>query len=346
MKVVFFTEDIAEPFDEGIKKTVLYIINEIKKNNDLYVFGKYVTKNSKIAEEIKGNRLLLNKKLWKKIKNISPNAIIYLPSSSGRSASFVRTFILSHYEKNAKSILIILQPKKISTFLKILLKIYHPDLILSPSPKVLAQFFSLGLNIKFLPLPVDTKKFKPVENLKIKNELRKKYNIPVDKFVLTHVGHINWGRNLKALIPLQSQDNQVVVVGSSSTPIDAPKEIQLKKKLIEVGIIIIDSYIENIEEIYQLSDIYIFPVTYEVGSIGMPLSVLEARACGIPVLTTDFGSIQDSLGSDFGSIFYGLTSDFNNIVSGIKKSNSSFTNSSIDKINLQFIKVINTVLQD
>jgi len=52
-----------------------------------------------------------------------------------------------------------------------------------------------------------------------------------------------------------------------------------------------DRYIKKIEEIYQLSDCYIFPITFEGGGISILLSVLEAMACNLPVVTTKFGGL-------------------------------------------------------
>jgi glycosyltransferase involved in cell wall biosynthesis len=109
---------------------------------------------------------------------------------------------------------------------------------------------------------------------------------------ILHVGHLNYGRNLEALIELQENKNQVVIVSSTSTPEDAPKDENLKKKLQKNGIIVIDYYIDKIEELYQLSDCYAFPVTLEQGCIGIPLSVLEAMAYNLPVITTKFGGLS------------------------------------------------------
>ena len=50
---------------------------------------------------------------------------------------------------------------------------------------------------------------------------------------------------------------------------------------------------ENIEEIYQLSDCYFFPTTDAIEAIEFPLSVLEAMACNLPIITTPFGGLTD-----------------------------------------------------
>jgi len=205
---------------------------------------------------------------------------------------------------------------------------------------------SIGITNIFLPLSVDTSKFQPLQNIERKEALRKKYDIPVDKYIITHIGHINWGRNLNALIPLQNGDNQVVVAGSSSTPIDAPKEKELKKHLLDCGIKIIDRYIENIEELYQLSDLYVFPVIFEGGCIGIPLSILEARACGIPVLSTEFGGLKEVSECMNEGIYYSDYCDFPQKVKDIRESTSADCKiSNVKKVNDKFYNVLYDVIR-
>lgn len=88
---------------------------------------------------------------------------------------------------------------------------------------------------------------------------------------------------------LLTDGNKIVIVGSTSTSQDK----QLKDDLENAGIKIIAGYIEHIEELYQLSDVYVFPVKNDHSAIEFPLSVLEAMACNLPVVTTTYGSLPD-----------------------------------------------------
>jgi glycosyltransferase involved in cell wall biosynthesis len=51
-------------------------------------------------------------------------------------------------------------------------------------------------------------------------------------------------------------------------------------------------YFPNIEEIYSIADVYIFPLFEEQNSIEIPLSVLEAMSCNLPVITTRYGGLE------------------------------------------------------
>jgi glycosyltransferase involved in cell wall biosynthesis len=54
---------------------------------------------------------------------------------------------------------------------------------------------------------------------------------------------------------------------------------------------VIDTYLSKVEEIYQAADVYVFPVQDDGSAIATPMSVLEAMACNLPVITTRFGAL-------------------------------------------------------
>ena len=61
----------------------------------------------------------------------------------------------------------------------------------------------------------------------------------------------------------------------------------------------------NIEEVYALSDCYVFPTPpmNKINSIEIPLSVLEAMACNLSVITTKFGALPKVFEEGDGLIF-------------------------------------------
>ena len=104
-----------------------------------------------------------------------------------------------------------------------------------------------------------------------------------------HVGSVRQRRNIQVLNRIQrKENNQVLIVGSTSTLM----EQGVYKSLIENGCIVWRTYCESIEEIYALSDCYVFPVINKLGSVEMPLSVLEAMSCNLPVISTKFGALS------------------------------------------------------
>lgn len=78
-----------------------------------------------------------------------------------------------------------------------------------------------------------------------------------------------------------------VVVGSSSTPHDAALVAELRAG----GVRVIDEPVAAIDALYRLADCYVFPAAGETSAIDLPLSVLEAMACDLPVVSTPFGAL-------------------------------------------------------
>ena len=348
MKVFIYTENLTKPFDEGIKKVAFQIISFLSEKTNIFGacrYGKNFRESS--IKTINSNKFLLNSKLRKAIRKSNPDIILYIPIWCGTFASFIRMRILSIYAKKSKSVMIILQPKKISVLQTKLIRFLKPDKVYSPSPKVIKQMSEFEIDAEFLPLFVDRDKFKPLKNINKKNKLKEKYRIPSDKFIILHVGHINSGRNLDALLPLQKDNNQVLVLGSSSTSEVAFKDETLKYKLEKSGIIVIDKYLENVEEIYQVSDIYVFPTIFEQGCIGVPLSVLEAKACGLPVITTDFGGLKHLFDQNDESIIYSEPIDFQKNIDKMKKRFwTHINNDDIDRINELFRRTFIKMIED
>jgi glycosyltransferase involved in cell wall biosynthesis len=293
MRICIYSEDLRMPMDEGIKKVAYILIDMLSKECDVLGLCKYGMNVGNLPiRVIPSNRLLLSYRLRKEVKNFNPDVVLYIPSASMTFYSFLRLKLLKSYTPNAKAVMIILQPKVLQKLRKKIIQPFlRPDLILAPSNKICDYVSGLGCKARFIPLGVDTQKFVPVTEQR-KGELRKKYGIPPDKFIILHIGHINYGRNLRALKSLQGDENRIIIVSSTSTPEDTPKDVTLQKELESEEIIIFDKYIDSIEEVYQLSDCYAFPVTLEQGCISIPLSVLEAMACNLPVITTKFGGLS------------------------------------------------------
>jgi len=85
---------------------------------------------------------------------------------------------------------------------------------------------------------------------------------------------------------------QTLLAGSRSTPQDAT----LIEELRAAGVRVIADFVPHVEELYQLADLYVFPCppdapAEQTPAIEVPLSVLEALACDLPVATTRFGGL-------------------------------------------------------
>ncbi len=343
-KVLFITEYLNPPFDEGIKKTAFHFYLELNKNyNSLTLCRKGFHNNN--IEIIKFNSLFLSLKLYKIINKFKPSIIVYLPFSSATFASYVRINILKLLSGYKKTVFIGLQSRTLKKWQQLLIPLLKPSYGLTPSPELKKFWVKKKIKNKLLPLITDLTVFKPLKTNEEKLGLRKKYNIPLASFIILHVGHITKTRNLEALISLQNNECQVVIVGSTSTPNASRDKHDLKRELLEKKILFLDYYIEKIEEVYQFSDVYVFPVVKETGSISLPLSILEARACGLPVITTHFGGLEEIIGNDNRNILYRKPREFEETVKSLrKKPQADFHNTNVSNINVVYTKIIQDII--
>lgn len=274
--------------DEGMRNITLRFANHLSKDHQT------------LALDL---RDVFSKDFWKKIRDFKPDIIHYLHGPTIKS--FILAKMISFYCKDAKVVMSAMRPI-IPYLLREFIPLIKPDLILTQSYETEKMFKRLGCKTEFLPSGVDINKFKPVSE-ETKKELRQKYGFDEDKFIILHIGSIKRGRNIQLLTKLQRDDNQILIVGSSSTGIDS----RVYWNLIESGCIVWVKYIKNIEEIYALSDCYIYPTVsrYDflgraiADSIEMPLTVLEAMACNLPVITTKFGALPRAFKEGDGLFF-------------------------------------------
>ena len=218
---------------------------------------------------------------WRQIRGFKPQIIHFVlsPTMSGLLA----TRLCSLYGASAKTVLSAPNPNLAFWRMGAL---FRPDLVLVQSHESETMFRRMGCDTRFLPNGVDVQRFLPAVP-QTKAELREKYGIGRDLFVILHVGPIIKQRNIEFLAQLQSADRQIVIVGRM------PADEQVQKALLEAGCIVLTEYVEHIEELYALSDCYVFPTppANRGASIEMPLSVLEAMSCNLPVICTRFGAL-------------------------------------------------------
>ena len=73
---------------------------------------------------------------------------------------------------------------------------------------------------------------------------------------------------------------------------------------------------------------------------------MEARACGVPVITTEFGSLKHYLGSDYSSIWYSEPKYFLKYVKEIQNIlPNEFKKTKVAEINKAFFSIIHSAIK-
>jgi len=297
---ICFIGDHSSNLDEGLKNIAYYISKELSKDNDTCFL------NIKKPFTIKFIRILLT---------FNPDVIHYFTGPT--ILSFVLLKILGIRWKKSRQIVSALHPSSVASLFsnKLFLKtskFLRPMMVLVQDQESKDLFDSINYVTRLIFNGVDTEKFAPIDK-QSKFNLRKTYNISVKKFVLLHVGHLSTNRNLQILKELQTGDQQVLIAASTYLENDE----ELYKSLVNKGCIVFRGYCKDVNELYELSDCYIFPVK-KGKSIFMPLSVMEAMSCNLPVISTKFEGLISAFEEGEGLFFEDDITEYNQIISRIK----------------------------
>ncbi len=270
--------------DEGWRNVAVNLSDELAKSNEVL--------------HITNPRRIFTWKFWNELREFQPHIIhIFL---AHRLKTFLMAQLLNHYCAGSQIVMSGLQFPFDHGYIKLFAPLLKPDLMLIQSKETRTVFEDMGFQTVFLSNGVNTRKFAPVSYDK-KMYLREKYDIDSKGFVVLHVGHILKRRNIQKLKDIQKLHGcQLIIVGSPAFK----HEHRLSNELEQSGITIWKRYFDQIEEIYQLADCYVFPTIYSSRCcIDVPLSVLEAMACNLPVITTRFGGLPDLFEQKDGLIF-------------------------------------------
>ncbi len=295
-RIVVISEDLIEPWDEGIKKFAYSVGKAFEREHEALTLhvDRSDLGEGRATRRVPGTKTFMSARLRKEIRAFDPDLIVYVPSPSSTLASFGRCYALRRHQPRALIGMVALMPRSHPVIARPFIQSTQPDLTFVPSYKSLLYLNALSVAGDVLPVGVDLIDFRPASN--DNNEklmLRQRYNVSPDAYVYLHIGHLSPHRNLDILATLAADPGagvEVIVIGSTSTPQDAAVRAAIES----AGVRVIRE-VMPVEEFYRLSDCYVFPVHDVIGCVEIPLSVLEALASGLPVLARPFGGLRDFL---------------------------------------------------
>lgn len=222
--------------------------------------------------------------------------------------------------------------------------------IIAVSNALKEKIISLGIpgeKIEVIPNGIDIELFKPMD----KAECRKKLSLPLDKKIVLFVGNLEKVKGVDILVEAMKglpEDACLVIVGEGSLTQDTKtqrhKDTRLKDRITFAGA----KPHSEIPIWMNAADVFCLPSRNE----GCPNVILEALACGVPIVASKVGGILELIkGEEYGILV--PPQDSSALQEGIKrclelrwdrnKLRESVLNMSWQKNAEQFFHVLNEV---
>jgi glycosyltransferase involved in cell wall biosynthesis len=162
-----------------------------------------------------------------------------------------------------------------------------------------AEFLAAGLpaaRVTCIPHGVDTRRFRPADAHE-RPALRRRLGLPEDAPVSVFTGRLLRGKGLDVLVPAFAQLRQalpgarLLIVGSGdgqALSVEAETRARVEREGLSAAVTF-TGRVDDVADWLRAANIFAFPSEFEA----MPLSVLEAAACGLPCVTTRVGGIPD-----------------------------------------------------
>lgn len=296
-RLCVLSEDLSGAPDEGVKNFALALARALAHAHDTAVLATEGPTEGPGAPPgvrlVRAPRTFLSAGLCAALRQQRPEVLFYVARASTTLWSFARGWVLKRYCPWAVVVLLGLQTRLHGWLQRRIIRHLAPDVVAVQSPAGHRYLAALGCAAELVPSGVDIETFRPVEPER-RRALRAEYGLEPNAPVVLHVGHLQAGRGVGVLAELAARGvGQVVLVASSSTA----QEAALAEELRRAGVTVVATYQPHVEHFYQLADCYVFPVACSENSIDAPLSVLEACACDLPVVSTRFGGLPRLFGA-------------------------------------------------
>ena len=166
------------------------------------------------------------------------------------------------------------------------------------SSEIASECTSNGIlfeKICLIPNSVDTSRYVPVKSGE-KIALRQKLNLPQNRTIAIYTGRLVSYEGLPLLLKVWDEIRQkhenILLILSGTGGLDIHNCEDVLKEYVRVhGLenhVLFTGAVQNVPEYLQASDFFAFPTENDA----FPSSIVEAMACGLPVVSTPVGAIK------------------------------------------------------
>lgn len=280
----------------GIASVILSHVKSLSKVNQLSVTcwgntdSKYEIEFSRMnvitcSVASRKEELLKYRKQLKNLLKSNPFDIIHIHGNSGTMAietrlakKYSKARVIVHLHNSTCSHPVLYGPNSLLTYI---MK-RNADCLVACSR--LAGDWLYKKNYVVLPNAIDINKF--AFNEVARKDIRKKYGIEDDTFVIGHVGLFNEQKNQAFLVKVFSEylkintDARLMLVG------DGMLKADIERLCVELGVsdkVIFAGVQHDMPAYYSSFDMFVFPSCWE----GLGIVNIEAQASGLPVFASD-----------------------------------------------------------
>jgi glycosyltransferase involved in cell wall biosynthesis len=166
------------------------------------------------------------------------------------------------------------------------------------SPEIASEWTSGGIpsnKVRLIPNAVDTARFIPVDTTQ-KMRLRQKLGLPQEGNIAIYTGRLVSYKGLPLLLQVwkeiccRHENALLLLAGTGGLDIhncEAELHEYVVSSNMEKNVQFLGA-VNNVEEFLQAADLFAFPTENDA----FPSSVVEAMACGLPVIATPVGAIK------------------------------------------------------
>lgn len=307
-KILFFTRPIAPPWDEASKNFAYGLSNTINgydisilTNKFSEHFGSKATKvpiyTSNDLNKVQKARLF---SLKKSVDNFDIVHSFFTPTT--QNSFFIRKFILKNY--TAKTVQTIATLKSINLE-KDPRKVLYGDLIVTYSDFSRKKLENAGFdNVKTIYPGISLDHY---SQKRIDKPFANRLGIKKGDFIVTYPGeYVRLGATdliVEALPELirMMPNLKFVFACRIKNQADVKKKAEVQKILKDNGLdrnVIYTDTVPNMVDLYNLSDLIVFPVVNMFGKFDVPLAVIEAMACAKPIIISDLPVLREFTSAD------------------------------------------------